>query len=88
MHFEMAKNFEDSKRIESNKPMESLQEYVELCKAQARAIENYARIVNKLKDDIDSIVKVKVRAALAAFQTGQAVDVVAAIEILKSIKGI
>ena len=55
MHFEMAKNFEDSKRIESNKPMESLQEYVDLCAAQARAIENYARIVNKLKDELDKL---------------------------------
>lgn len=62
MHFEMAKNFEDSKRIESNKPMESLQEYVELfelCKAQARAIENYARIVNKLKDELDKLKELK-----------------------------
>ena len=55
MHFEMAKNFEDSKRIESNKPMESLQEYVDLCAAQARATENYARIVNKLKDELDKL---------------------------------
>lgn len=55
MHFEMAKNFEDSKQIESNKPMESLQEYVDLCLAQARAIENYARIVNKLKDELDKL---------------------------------
>ena len=55
MHFEMAKNFEDSKRIEPNKPMESLQEYVDLCAAQARAIENYARIVNKLKDELDKL---------------------------------
>jgi hypothetical protein len=59
-----------------------------LCNAQTRSIENYARVVNKLKDDIDNIVKVKVRAALAALQTGTAIDVVAAIEILKSIKGI
>lgn len=59
MHFEMAKNFEDSKRIELNKPMESLQEYVDLCAAQARAIENYARIVNKLKDELDKLKELK-----------------------------
>jgi hypothetical protein len=88
MRSEMAKNFEDSQKIELNKPMEILKEYVDLCDAQTRSIENYARVVNRLKDDIDSIIKVKVRAALAALQTGQAVDVVAAIEILKSIKGI
>jgi hypothetical protein len=55
MKVKMAKNFEDSKRIESNKPMESLQEYVDLCDAQRRAIENYARIVNKLKDELDKL---------------------------------
>ena len=55
MKAEMALNFEDSKRIESNKPMESLQEYVDLCAAQTRAIENYARIVNKLKDELDKL---------------------------------
>ena len=59
MRSEMAKNFEDSKRIESNKPMESLQEYVDLCAAQARAIENYARIVNKLKDELDKLKEAK-----------------------------
>jgi hypothetical protein len=59
MHFEMAKNFEDSKRIESNKPMESLQEYVDLCAAQARAIENYARALNILKDELDKLKEAK-----------------------------
>lgn len=84
-NIKMALNFEDSKRID-NKPLESLQAYEELCAAQRRSIENYARVVNKLKDDIDSIVKVKVRAALAALQTGTALDVVAAIEILRGEK--
>lgn len=87
MQTKMALNFEDSdhKVITA---LESMKEYSDLCDAQTRSIESYARVVNRLKDDIDSIVKVKVRAALAALQTGQAVDVVAAIEILKSIKGI
>jgi hypothetical protein len=87
MRSEMALNFEDSdhKVITA---LESMKEYSDLCDAQTRSIESYARVVNKLKDDIDSIVNVKVRAALAALQTGQSLDVVAAIEILKSIKGI
>jgi hypothetical protein len=53
-NIKMALNFEDSKRID-NKPLESLQEYVELCAAQARAIENYARALNILKDELDKL---------------------------------
>lgn len=87
MNVKMALNFDDNSHKVIT-ALESLKEYSDLCNAQTRSIENYARVVNRLKDDIDSIVKVKVRAALAALQTGQSLDVVAAIEILKSIKGI
>lgn len=55
MHFEMAKNFEDSQKIELNKPLSSLQKYVDLCDAQRRAIENYARALNILKDELDKL---------------------------------
>lgn len=87
MQTKMALNFDDNSHKVIT-ALESMKEYSDLCNAQTRSIENYARVVNRLKDDIDNIVKVKVRAALAALQTGKAIDVVAAIEILKSIKGI
>lgn len=51
----MAIDFFDSVRVPANKPLESLQAYADLCTAQARAIENYARVVNALKDELDTI---------------------------------
>ena len=35
--------------------MDELAKYIELCAAQQRSIENYARVVNALKDDFDKL---------------------------------
>ena len=51
----MAIDFFDSVRVPANKPLESLQAYADLCASQARAIENYARVVNALKDELDAL---------------------------------
>ena len=55
----MAVDFFNSVRVPANKPMETLQAYADLCAAQARAIENYARVVNRLKDELDTLRGVK-----------------------------
>lgn len=35
--------------------MDDLKKYVELCNAQQRSIDNYARVINALKDDFDKL---------------------------------
>ncbi len=35
--------------------MDDLKKYAELCKAQQRSIDNYARVINALKDDFDRL---------------------------------
>lgn len=35
--------------------MDDLKKYVELCEAQQRSIDNYARVINALKDDFDRL---------------------------------
>ncbi len=35
--------------------MDELKKYAELCKAQQLSIDNYARVVNALKDDFDKL---------------------------------
>lgn len=51
----MAISFFDSVHVPANKPMETLQAYADLCAAQARAIENYAKVVNQLKEELDTL---------------------------------
>ena len=51
----MAIDFFDSVRVPANKPLETLQAYADLCAAQTRAIENYARVVNALKDELAAL---------------------------------
>ena len=35
--------------------MDELKKYADLCEAQQRSIENYARVINALKDDFDKL---------------------------------
>lgn len=35
--------------------MDDLKKYVELCEAQQRSIDNYARVINAFKDDFDKL---------------------------------
>ena len=35
--------------------MDDLKKYVELCEAQQRSIDNYARVIKALKDDFDKL---------------------------------
>lgn len=35
--------------------MDELAKYIELCEAQKRSIDNYARVINALKDDFDKL---------------------------------
>jgi hypothetical protein len=35
--------------------MDELAKYIELCAAQQRSIDNYARVINALKDDFDKL---------------------------------
>ena len=35
--------------------MDDLNKYVDLCEAQQRSIDNYARVINALKDDFDRL---------------------------------
>lgn len=51
----MAIDFFDSVHVPTNKPMDTLKVYTDLCAAQARAIENYAKVVNQLKDELDTL---------------------------------
>jgi hypothetical protein len=51
----MALNFDDAPRPDTNMAMATLRAYADLCAAQARSIENYARAVNKLKYELDKL---------------------------------
>ena len=35
--------------------MDELKKYADLCEAQQRSIDNYARVINALKDDFDKL---------------------------------